>query len=89
MVTLFHFASPVNVENFGIGIFAAPAPAMPRGFVAIGGAYIPSDAESVWATLDAEQQEHERQEARWEALADEAFDLDVMEDEMRVIGAVG
>ena len=44
-------------------------------FVAIGGAYVPSDEESVWATLDAERLENERQEARWEAMAEESFEI--------------
>jgi hypothetical protein len=88
MITLFHFAAPVNVENFGIGIFAAPAPALPRGFYTHAGVYVPTDAESVWATLDAERLEREREDARWEALAQEAFENDAMEDEMRAIAAV-
>jgi hypothetical protein len=29
MITLFHFAAPVNVENFGLGIFDNPIPVEP------------------------------------------------------------
>jgi hypothetical protein len=72
-----------------------PDPIMPRGFVAIGGVYVPSDAESVWATLDAERQEQERQEARWEALAEESHQIARLcgqltdEDILIAMGCVG
>jgi hypothetical protein len=81
---------PLDSPRYASFVAAMNAPtAPPRGFVAIGGAYIPSDAESVWATLDAEQAEDERQDARWDALAQEAFENDHHVDEMLAIGACG
>jgi hypothetical protein len=80
---------PLDSPNYRSFIEAMNAPAMPRGFTTHSGSYVPSDAECVWAAKDAERQEHERQEARWEALASEAHEVEVLEDEMLLIGACG
>ena len=86
---------PIDSPNYAAFVQAMNQPAMPRGFVAIGGAFVPSDAESVWATLDAQRQENERQEARWDAMADEAFEVNRLsgcltdEDILVATGCVG
>jgi hypothetical protein len=69
-----------------------PVPAtvsLARGFQTREGAYVPSDAESVWSALDSERLEDDRLNARWEALAQEAFEDDAMADGMLAIGACG
>jgi hypothetical protein len=66
---------PIDSPRYALFVRAMNQPVMPRGFETVGGSYVPTDAESVWATLDAERQENERQEARWDAMADEAFEV--------------
>jgi hypothetical protein len=86
---------PIKSPRYKQFVEAMNAPEMPRGFVAIGGTYVPSDAESVWAAKDAERQEHERQEARWEAMAQESFEVNRLsgcltdEDILIATGCVG
>jgi hypothetical protein len=81
---------PLDSPRYASFVAAMNQPAtMRRGFVATGGAYIPSDTESLWATLDGERAENERQDARWDALAQEAFENDHHVDEMLAIGACG
>jgi hypothetical protein len=86
---------PLDSPNYASFVRAMNEPAMPRGFLTHGGAYIPSDDESVWATLDGERREQERCEARWEAMAQESFEINRLsghltdEDILIATGCVG
>jgi hypothetical protein len=85
---------PLDSPNYASFVRAMNEPAMPREFLTHGGAYIPSDADNVCATLDAERLEEERLDARWEALAQEALEIErltgcLTEDDMLAIGACG
>jgi hypothetical protein len=88
---------PIDSPNYRSFVRAMNegTPCTPRGFTTHSGSYIPSDDESVWATLDAERQENERQEARWETMAQESFEVNRLsghltdEDILIATGCVG
>lgn len=99
MTTLFHFAAPVNVENFGIGVFPTPTPApvetCPRGFRDVAGRYVPSVEEESWLLNDTLRLEGEAEDAHLEAMAWEAIMADRVsgqltdEDILIATGCVG
>jgi hypothetical protein len=80
---------PLDSPHYESFVRAMNQPAMSRGFTDPLGRYVPSPAEDVFSAEVFARLEDDRMDARYESMAESAFENDAMSDPMLAIGAAG